>query len=74
MQISQNQKMFCEFFFAFPKSTWNLEYFEKEDKAQSWFLCEIIDCKKRGPKFQISKSPNFNLHDQTQKVQKVGNI
>ena len=35
-------------FFAFPKSTKNLQYFEKEDVPQRLFVSEIIDCKKPG--------------------------
>ena len=45
MQLSQNQKLFSEVFSAFPESTQNLEYLEKEDEPQRPFLCEIIDTK-----------------------------
>ena len=48
MQLFQNQKTFSEFLSAFPASTWNLEYFEKENEPQRLFFSEIIDCKKSG--------------------------
>ena len=48
MQLSQNQKLFTHFFPAFPKSTYHLEHFEKEDEPQRIFVSEIIDCKKPG--------------------------
>ena len=48
MQLFQNQKTFSEFLSAFPASTWNLEYFEKENEPQTLFFSEIIDCKKSG--------------------------
>ena len=34
MQVSQNQKMFPEFFAAFPELKQNLKYFEKKDEPQ----------------------------------------
>ena len=43
MQLSQNQKIFSEFFSEFPKSTSNLKYFEQEDKPQTLFVSEIKD-------------------------------
>ena len=46
MQVSQNQKIFSEFFSAFPKSPYNLEYFEKKDEPQRLFVSEIRDFKK----------------------------
>ena len=55
MQLSPNQKIFCEFFFfffiffAFSESTWNMEYFEKKkDEPRSLLVSEIKDYKKRG--------------------------
>ena len=48
MQLPQNQKISSEFLSAFPESTLNLEYFEKEKEPQRLFLSEIIDCKKPG--------------------------
>ena len=48
MQLSQNQKIFPDFFPAFPKSTYHLEHFEKEDEPQRIFVSEIIDSKKPG--------------------------
>ena len=43
--ISKSKNIFY-FFAAFPESTKNLEYFEKNDEPESWFLSDIIDCKK----------------------------
>ena len=48
MQWSQNQKIFSEFFSAFPKSTWNLEYFEKQDEPQKLFVSEFIGFQEPG--------------------------
>ena len=48
MQLSQNEKIFFEFFAAIPESTSNLEYFEEKNGPQRSFLSETIDCKKRG--------------------------
>ena len=48
MQLSQNQKIFSEFFSALPESTKNLEYFEKKDEPQRLFVFEIINCKRWG--------------------------
>ena len=48
MQLSRNQKIFSEFFSAFPKYSLNLEYFEKEDDPQRLFFSEYIDCEKWG--------------------------
>ena len=48
MQLSQNQKIFAQFFCAFKKSTSNLKHFEEEeDDPQRLFVSEIIVCKKR---------------------------
>ena len=35
MQLSQNQKAFVNFFFAFSKSTLNFEHFQKKDDLHS---------------------------------------
>ena len=43
MQLSQNQKMFYWIFFAFPRSTSDLEYFETKDESRWLFVSEIID-------------------------------
>ena len=48
MHLSPNQKMFSEFFAAFPESIWNLEYFWEKDELGRLFVSEIIDYKKRG--------------------------
>ena len=40
--------MVFEFFFAFSKSAWNLEYFEKKDESQRLFVSKSKHCKKRG--------------------------
>ena len=48
MQLSQNQKIFSDFFSAFPESTSNLKYFETKDEPQMSFVSEIIHCKMRG--------------------------
>ena len=48
MLLSQNQDIFAQFFSFLPKSTYNLEYFEKKHEPQKLFVSEIIDWKKRG--------------------------
>ena len=48
MQLSQNHKIFLEFFSGLPKSAENFEYFENEDDPQRLFVFEILDCKKLG--------------------------
>ena len=48
MLISENLKLFSEFFSAFPSSTYNLEFFEKKDESQRLFLSEVIDSKMNG--------------------------
>ena len=40
--LSQKGKTFCEFFIAFPKSTWNLEHSEKKEEYPSLINSEII--------------------------------
>ena len=44
MKISRKLKSFFLFFIAFPKSTLNLEYFERKDQSQSLSFTEIINC------------------------------
>ena len=44
MKISRELKTFFLFFIAFPKSTLNLEYFERKDQSQSLSITEIINC------------------------------
>ena len=41
--LSQKQKTFCRFFFAFLKFAGNLEHFEKEDEYPSLINTKIID-------------------------------
>ena len=47
-QLSQKRKTFLEFFYAFPKSRFNFEHFEKKDDLQSWCIFELRDVKNRG--------------------------
>ena len=47
MQLSPNQKTFWDFFFAFPESTKNLEYFQTKDERRKLFISKIIHCKTR---------------------------
>ena len=46
--LSQKQKIFSGFFFAFLKCAWNLEHFLKKDEYLSLIISEIIDAEKRG--------------------------
>ena len=48
MQLSQKQKTFSEFFFAFLKSSLNFEHFQKKDDSHSSDICEITDSGKHG--------------------------
>ena len=48
MLLSENEKTISEYFSAFPKSTSNLQYFEKKYEPWKLFLSEIRDSKKRG--------------------------
>ena len=64
MQLSPNQKMFSEFFSAFPKSTEILKYFETNDELQRLFISEIIDCENRGY-FNVQKDPCHNTYGQS---------
>ena len=63
MLLSQNQKISAELFSGFPKSTSNLEYFQKEVSLGSHFFTEIIDCKKRGY-LNAQKAPCQNTYEQ----------
>ena len=47
MLLSQNQKIFSDFFSPFPQFTSNFKYFEKKDEPGRLFVSEIIDYKKR---------------------------
>ena len=46
MQLSKQQKTFCESFAAFLKSSLNFKHFEKEDDSQRFCLFEITESKK----------------------------
>ena len=46
--LSQKQKTFAEFLFAFLKSAWNLEHFWKKGEFSSLLIFEILDPEKRG--------------------------
>ena len=46
MQLSKQQKTFCEFFAAFLKSCLNFIHFEKEDDSQRFCLFEITESNK----------------------------
>ena len=48
MQLSQNQKIFSQFFSALLESTEKLKYFGTKDELPNLFVSEIIDYKKRG--------------------------
>ena len=45
MQISRKLKTFSGFFIAFPKSTLNLEYFQKKNQSHSLSFTESSNCK-----------------------------
>ena len=47
MQLSEKQETFCQFFFAFLKSTLNFEHFPKKENPHSSFISEITDSEKR---------------------------
>ena len=40
--LSQEKKLFCGFFIAFPKCAWNLEHSEKKEEYPSIINTEII--------------------------------
>ena len=63
MQLSQNRKIFSEFFSALVQSTSNLEYFEKKDDPQRLFVSKIIDFKKRSY-LNAQKAPCQNTYGQ----------
>ena len=46
MRLSEKQEIFCEFFFAFLKSTLNFEHFQKKEQPHSGFISEINDAEK----------------------------
>ena len=46
--LSQKQKTFSGFFFAFLKWAWNLEHFQRKDENPSLIISEIIDAERRG--------------------------
>ena len=48
MQLYPKLEIFSRFFSKFVKSKTNFEHFEKIDEPHSWFILEIIDCKKCG--------------------------
>ena len=46
--LSPKQKTFSEFFIAFLKCAWNLEYFHKKDEYPSLIFSETIEAERRG--------------------------
>ena len=48
MQLSQKQKTFSEFFFAFLQSSLNFEPFQKKDESHGSDISEITDSEKHG--------------------------
>ena len=40
--LSQEEKIFCRLFIAFPKCAWNLEHSEKKEEYPSLIVTEII--------------------------------
>ena len=64
MQLSQNQKIFSEFFPAFPQSTSNYEYFRKNFEPDGWYVTDIIDWKKRSY-LKGQKAPYQNSYGQS---------
>ena len=46
--LSLKQKIFSQFFIAFPKSRWNGEYFQKKGESSSLSISEILDSKRGG--------------------------
>ena len=46
--VSQKQRTFSGFFFAFLKCAWKLEHFRKKDEYPSLIISKIIDAKRRG--------------------------
>ena len=41
--LSQEEKIFCSLFIAFPKCTWNLEHSEKKEQYPRLICTEIIE-------------------------------
>ena len=48
MQLSQNQKTFCWFFYAIFESSLNFEHFQKKDDPYSWCISEATYSETRG--------------------------
>ena len=48
MQLSQKQKTFFNFFYAFWKSRFNFEYFQRKDEPDSWRIFDFTNPEKRG--------------------------
>ena len=48
MILSTKQKTFSEFFFAFSKSRFNFENFQKKADPHSWCILELKNSEKRG--------------------------
>ena len=46
--LSLKQKTFSEFFIAFLKCAWNLEYFQEKDEYTGRIISEFIEAEKRG--------------------------
>ena len=46
--LSRKQKTFSEFFIAFLKCAWKLDYFQKKDEYPNLTISEMIDAEKRG--------------------------
>ena len=46
--LSKKQKIFSQFFIAFLKCAWNLEFFRKKFDYSSLIISEIIDAERRG--------------------------
>ena len=46
--LSQKQKTFSGFFFAFLKCALNLEHLEKKDEYSSLGISKVIDCERGG--------------------------
>ena len=48
MILSQKKKTFSEFFYAFSKSRFNFEHFQKKDDSASSCIFELTNSEKRG--------------------------
>ena len=75
MLLSQNQKIFSELLSAFPESTQNLKYFEEKDEPRKLFVCQNIDCNKRGS-LNAESAAYQNTYEQStcQRVRKTASI